>query len=432
MTIRDLYTDSLVKNSILLTMAAFFSGLLNYFFQFFCSRKLSVAEFGELQSLLALTAFISIIGAAISYFIIKHNSALAKNRDYASSNAFLNILRRKSKGIYIVLFFIIILLAPIVFYGLRINLINYFLIALASLLSMTITIKTSFLQSWQEFKYSSLTGILTSITKLFFVIILLTILPKVFSAVLTYVLSVIITMLFLLYLFRKMGFGIKKDVNADALLKYFSFDVLKKSIIPIFIYTLFITLLQNSDVLIVKFYGTAELTGYYSVLSMMGKIILWVNFSIIGALLPHACADCHDGRMLSKNIKKLASSLLIFVGGCAITLYYFFPSIIIKLLFGSKYLIMHAYLWYFGVFALIMTLISYELSLHFARGRYKLAYVLCAPIASMLIFTHFYHSQVIDIILINIFSFLATYILILIIKYIERYGEARLNRGANI
>ncbi|PIW92886.1 MAG: hypothetical protein COZ87_04220, partial [Candidatus Moranbacteria bacterium CG_4_8_14_3_um_filter_43_15] len=64
-------------NNLIFLTGTIIGGLLGYFFHFFVARKLSVAQYGEMQSVFALVAVLGIFASGFSYFVIKYSSLFA-------------------------------------------------------------------------------------------------------------------------------------------------------------------------------------------------------------------------------------------------------------------------------------------------------------------------------------------------------------------
>lgn len=68
------------------------SGLLGYAFHFVVSRQISVAQYGELQSLLSTMIIFGVFNSALSYFTIKHTSVFAAHHDFEANREFARYL----------------------------------------------------------------------------------------------------------------------------------------------------------------------------------------------------------------------------------------------------------------------------------------------------------------------------------------------------
>ena len=80
-----------LKDNFIFMASTIAGGLLGYFFHFVVSRKLSVAEYGELQAITSLSLIFGVLSAALSYFIIKYSSVFASHGDREGQAAFLSL-----------------------------------------------------------------------------------------------------------------------------------------------------------------------------------------------------------------------------------------------------------------------------------------------------------------------------------------------------
>jgi len=160
------------------------------------------------------------------------------------------------------------------------------------------------------------------------------------------------------------------------------------------IFSFAVALIQNIDVLLVKNLTNAEITGYYSVLNLLGKIIFWVNGAILAVVLPAACASGLDGRRPSRKLVLSAYGLIGFVSFCGILIYFVAPNFIVTLLFGAKYLLFADSLWLFGLIAFWLSFLTLEANFAYARHDFRISYILGSVVFLMIFGIHFFHETI--------------------------------------
>ncbi|MFA6193718.1 MAG: hypothetical protein WC726_02560, partial [Parcubacteria group bacterium] len=84
-----------LKDSIIFMSGTLLAGLLGYLFHFLVARKLSVSEYGEVQSVFAFVAMSGVLASGFSYFVIKYSSLFAAKNDYAANSEFISYLNKK-------------------------------------------------------------------------------------------------------------------------------------------------------------------------------------------------------------------------------------------------------------------------------------------------------------------------------------------------
>ncbi|MFH0814983.1 MAG: hypothetical protein V1902_02840 [Candidatus Falkowbacteria bacterium] len=413
--------NKFIQNSFIYVAGTIAAGFLGYIFQFVISRKLSVAQYGEFQSLMAASAIFGIVSSAISYFVIKYSSVFAKNNDYASNNSFLKLTNAKMRKLAILLVVGFLLLSPILKNYLRLD--DYYgliLVALTLYVGLITTGYTATLSGWQMFAISSGIGIFFGILKLLAGIIGTQLSPT-STSILFFLLIFSGISAFVSYWVVRQKFYNKTTVETGYIpslqwkQKYFATLDVGKSILPITLFALAVALLQNIDLLIVKNLTTAEIAGQYAALNVLGKIIFWINGAIIAVVLPTACATGIDGNRPSRKLAFSAYGLIGFVSLCGIAAYFIAPNFIVSLLFGAKYLIFAKELWLFGVMAFALSILMLEANFAYARHDFRVNYIIGSVVLMMIIGIYGWHATiqivVLDIIVAMLLGFIGMIIL---------------------
>ncbi|WP_461257612.1 oligosaccharide flippase family protein, partial [Treponema sp. R80B11-R83G3] len=97
------------------------------------------------------------------------------------------------------------------------------------------------------------------------------------------------------------------------------------------------TVFTNIDVIIVKHYFTDEATGFYSVASILGKMILYISGSIVLVMFPFIT----EASVKKGDVNKILKKALLYGGGlsvlCTLGLNVLTKQVIF-ILFGGKYM----------------------------------------------------------------------------------------------
>jgi O-antigen/teichoic acid export membrane protein len=121
------------------------------------------------------------------------------------------------------------------------------------------------------------------------------------------------------------------------------------------------------DLVLVKHLFPPETVGTYAVAAVFGRAVMYLPGGLVLALFPMVA----ENYALNKNQtsmlwKALAYTLLL--SGCGTLLYWLFPTPVLSLLFGGKYLDGAPLLAYYGVAMLPMALLLITMNFHIARG----------------------------------------------------------------
>jgi len=392
-------------------------GFLGYLFHFIISRKLSVGQYGELQSLISISAILGVFPAALSYFVIKYSSVFAKFKDYRSNEQFIKLLNSKIIRLNFFLFLLFFLFIPLIGKFLHTeNYLGLIIIGIAVIFSVVATVYRGMLTGWEEFGKVSLIGILSALAKLVAGFLIVLFFPTASAVVIAFLIAGITGWTLVKAFSKKKYFSVqrKKVTENDWQRRYFSRMNIKKSIAPIFIFSLALILISNIDIILIKNLTSSELTGYYGALSILGKIILWLNLAVVGVILPNACASGQGGKSVSRKILLSAYGLIFFISFSAMGLYFLFPTFVISLLFGAKYALFSNDLWLFAVMALALSLLTLESNFAYARHNFKISYILMGVVAFMTLGIYFFHTTIQEVIIDVIVSFAIGYLAVLV------------------
>jgi len=378
--------NEFLGNNLIFLTGTIIGGLLGYFFHFFVARKLSVAQYGEMQSVFALVAVLGIFASGFSYFVIKYSSLFALKNNYEANSCFIAYLNRKLFGVVAVISLLLFAFSPLIKKILHLSDI-WGIVAgiLAVVFSMAAVVYQETLRAWRKFFWLTIAGLTAAFSKLVFGYGLASFFKKSSPVVFALAVSALLGWLAAIFFWKKIrpralvGGGIKEESRGEAEKnweEYISRKKIWKNAARIFFFSLTVALVMNADILLVKSLTTSELTGYYGALSVLGKVILWLNLSVVSVALPQACADGHYGESLRPKIFLFSLGLMLAIGAGLILIYYFLPQLLVVLLFGEKYRAVSGNLWLFGLMSLLLSLLKFEADLAFAKHDFRMNWLL--------------------------------------------------------
>jgi len=125
-------------------------------------------------------------------------------------------------------------------------------------------------------------------------------------------------------------------------------------------------LINNSDVLIVKHFFSAEQAGQYAALALIGRIVFFATWSVVTTFFPIVAQKQARGEA-HRHLLWIALGLVVGVSGLILGATALFPEAIVRALFGAAYLPIAPLLWMYALatafYALANVIISYRLSL---------------------------------------------------------------------
>jgi O-antigen/teichoic acid export membrane protein len=163
-------------------------------------------------------------------------------------------------------------------------------------------------------------------------------------------------------------------------------------LVPVVLGVLAITSLSTIDVLFAKSVFSSTTAGVYGGASLVGRVILYLPAAIVFVLLPKVSARVAAGRDATDV---LAKSLLVTAGFClaAIAVYAAVPDLLLWIAFGSSYEDAAPYLWLFAVAMSGYAILNVLLAYHLGRGEKRFSWFLVGgALAQILLFALFHGS----------------------------------------
>jgi O-antigen/teichoic acid export membrane protein len=375
-----LWKHPVLKNGVISLLGFGVGGFLGYIFQFFISRRLSVAEYGEFQSLVALLGLLGVGSAALSYFVIAHTSVFAHHQDFQANHQFMTWLHRRiAPGLVLLLAVFLIGSIPLRQVLHLTNIWGAVIVSIMAVLSIKTVLYTGAFAGWQNFFAVNTLAVTGTALKLLAGLAVITFIPSASAAALVLFISVTGTWT-LARFWSSHALKLQTPISDTNVLelrtKYFAHRRPAHDLSFILGFTFLALWLQNADVLLVKHLATAELAGHYGAFNILGKIILWMNLGIISVVLPIAFAHEHAKISISPQVRLYSYAMIGVTSLGTIALYLAMPAGIIKLTVGDNYLLYASALWLVGLMNALLSILLLESNFAFARRDLAVFYVL--------------------------------------------------------
>ncbi|MCX6767062.1 MAG: oligosaccharide flippase family protein, partial [Candidatus Moranbacteria bacterium] len=395
MRLAELKQSKFLKNNFIFMAGTLIGGLLGYAFHFVVSRQITVAQYGELQSLLSTMLIFGVFNSALSYFTVKHTSVFAAHQDFEANREFTSYLASRVFKLTLVILLVLLAASPLLASFLHFSsAVGFVVVSLATFFSTMTVIYFEILRGWQKFFLLSLVGIATAFVKFASGAILASIAHNTAAVSFSLLIAAFAGWYLARYWSRKQITGGNiPDTGIGWKHKYFSGTNIRRSAINILFFSLALILVSNLDVLLVKYFSSAETAGYYGAFALLGKIVLWLNLSVAGVLLPDACADGHTGRRPDKKTLLNSYALMALIALGMIAIYYLIPNFVINIFFGTKYILDTQILWLFGLMSFLLSLLTFEANLSFAKHDFRVMYFLAATVIVMVASLAKYHAN---------------------------------------
>lgn len=407
----------LINGSIYIFVGSMFGNILNFLFNLFMSRNLSVEQYGILTATISLIMLITIpVGSIIPTIVNFAGSRFAKE-DYESVKAFFIKIIKPLVTISLILFFCFIVFAKYIGDFFQIS--DESLIIIAGLIVAMAhvgIVNSGLLQAKLAFKFISFSNLIASFIKLLVGVLLVflgfNVKGAIWALFLSGVILYVLSFVYLRNIFKSQSNNSNK-IHFKNLVSYG---------IPSSLATLSMTSLISTDILLVKHFFDPLQAGVYAGLSLVGKVIFFFSAPITSVMFPLIIKK-HAKNENYNNTFKMAL-VVVFIPSVLISIFYFsYPDLSISFFIKNKtYLSASGLLGLFGIFITMYSLISlfvyYFLSVNKTRVYIPVVF---SAIAQAVLIT-FYHDSLFGVVIISLVMSVIL-LLILLSYYIKTYSE---------
>lgn len=396
-------TNELLKGSLVLLSIFMIVNVLNYFFQFFMARSFTLEDYGIFAALVGILYILSVPSESIQLISSRYTSILSNKNPNGVKSL---ILKMNKKGLILSLI-VFALYIPIAFFLSWFLNIQIWLLILtgASIFFVFLSpVNRGVLQGQKKFSKMGTTFLIEALIKIILGSLLVYFGFRVYGAMLGIIIAMLVAFLISFMFVREhLKVKVKEEIKIGDVYSY-SFSV--------FMSLLVIFLMFSLDILLVKSFFPGDVAGKYAVISLLGKTIFFATSPINKAMFPLMVnKDNQDARRTLKN----ATKFVLLIGILTIILFAVFPDMIIKILFGEKYLGYSNLLWIMGTAFLILSLANLVIYYRLSIGKIKRVWVLAIfPVIQIVLSMLFIKSLLeFSIILIISYSLLLLGVLIL-------------------
>jgi O-antigen/teichoic acid export membrane protein len=390
-----LFKNQLVKGSAVLFSGNMLANLANYLYHLLMGRLLGPADYGALESVISLLYFLGIPLATINLFVVKTVSGFRGRGQEGKAVSFYRLLSQKVFWFGLfggILFFSF---SPLIQNFLHLDSAGPILAILGySFVAIFIGINTSVLTASLKFSQTSFINVLVAGGKLVFALLLTSLGWAIFGASFAFLLGSFLGFVFSRSFLWKV---LKKDSPVD---KNFRLSRKMKETVPFLILTLAFTSLYTTDIVLARHFLPPEEAGFYAALAVLGKIIFFASGPITGVMFP-LISGRHAAGENYKKLFLLSLGLVFLVCAAANAVYFLFPGLMVRLLFGAEYLAAAKNLVIFSLFLSFYSLanLASQFFLSISQNKIVILPFLAALAQAVLII--FFHQSLVQIALIS-------------------------------
>lgn len=417
--ILNLVKHPLFSGSAIMVVGSNSVNFLNYLYHLLMGKLLGPIGYGELVALISVIGLLGIIPGSISLAITRYVSSAKNTKE---TNNLISWLRIKIFQTALILFAIIIILAPGISSFLHINKQIYLiLIAISYLFSLPSGINRAILQGLLKFKEMVVSVLFENFIKLSMSVLLIYLGFYLFGAMLGLIVATVVGWYLTHYYLRThfMSRVQKPQKMKDMII--FTFPVMIQAIATTSLYT--------SDLILVKHFFSSHDAGIYAALSTLGKVIFFGVGPIGAVMFPLVAQRVAKGEDYKKIfcysfMATIALSLIVLV------LYWLFPNPVIRLLYTSAYLEASNLLVWFGLFISLFSLSSLLISFNLSLGKTKVVLYPLIAAFSQILLIWYNHKNLYTVILISII--VTALLLVSLLIYSTYAKQQRLRNKINI
>lgn len=341
--------NHLFKGSFIVLLGNAVANFFNYLYHLLTGRLLTPSQYGLLQSLIALTYFLGVFVSSFSFVVINIIGQAKK------AEVHLKIKWLEKKALVFTLLFWLFFLSLFPLFQKFLHLkrfLVYFFFTLPVLFSFFSTLYQSVLRAKLEFTKFSFTIILATFVKLVSALILIIAGWQVIGALSGLIIASIAGMVLGWHWVKNLWPEIPRTIKSlNFKTNFWNFSLLS------FVTNFSLVSLYSTDILLVRHFFSPYKAGLYSATAVLGKIIFFAATAVLLVVFPLFVK-------YKKNIKKLFwtfwLSFLFISTICLIGLsfYKLFPHLIVSLLYGEAYSQASAFLPYFAIFILLVSIFN--------------------------------------------------------------------------
>lgn len=322
--------DTFGKNIILVFIGISLVNFLNLLYQLLVAHKLLASEFAAFNSLLSIVMIISAPLGTIEMAVTKYCAKFNAHQEINKIKFLLSDFLKKTSVLAIFTLLVFWLASSYIMNLLKIPSVACgYILALLLASSWITPIFSGGVQGLELFKWVTSASIASGIIKLGLAFILILLGYNIAGALGALLISGLVSLIIFIFPLRRYISikAVKQDINYREILIYLS---------PVAISSLCFMNLVNSDMVLVKYFFTAQDSGLYSLAQMVGKIFLFLPGPIRMVMFPRTSG------LNAKNldtVSTLRRSLMYVVGLCALAVIFYniFPVFVLKALTGKAY-----------------------------------------------------------------------------------------------
>lgn len=417
----SIFDHYFIKASTIVVTGFFLVNVLNYLFNLIMVRMLDPIRFGEVATLSGLLMVLSVPATTLMRLMSKFVAELQSRQENYLIKPLFKLVSFYGWIVGIVMVIIFILSSSWWEKFLQIEKIPFLIFTLSLLFLSAVSITGGVLQGSQNFFYFSMASVIGVVIKIILSILLVKWGFSVAGVMVALVISSLGSYLYSRWQIRTYLTD-KVLSNEEYLIKEITWIDIKSYVCITFFSSLLLMLFFNIDIILAKHYLTPELAGQYAALSIISKIIVYATGAFVSVMFPLVSAAKVSGDGREKGILRVSFLITLVVSVTILMVFVLLPNVMIKTLFGSNYLGISYYLYWFGLAMVFSSLSQVFINYFMAIHDRKYIYSVGAIVVFELVTIYFFHNNIKQII-IDVLSASLLMLIVMLVVYWRRTGK---------
>jgi O-antigen/teichoic acid export membrane protein len=385
--------NPIVFSSIIVFIGSMISNFFAYLYHLVLGRILGPVGYGELAALISVLYILGIPTITVQTMLIKYFAIYKAKGEIGKSHTLFMKTTKNLTYFLIIISVLIVLTSPLItnFLHLSSPIIIIWLCLFFIFSTLTI-VNVSVLQGYQMFIWVAIFTVIPVALKLFISIpfAYLGVQWAMFASGIAAFISYILYFLPIKFIFK---------IPAT------SIDLTKKHIIKFSIPTLLTVLgttsMYSADIILAKHFLPSVEAGIYSAVAILGKIIFFASSAITLVVYP-MISEKVVKKINTENLVKMALGLVGLISFGITILYFLYPSMIVKNLFGKSFFDSIPFMGSFGIFISFYSIAQCLAMINLAQNKTYCGLVAMISSIVQIVIILFLHSSIQTIIYVNL------------------------------
>lgn len=401
MLLHRLLNNRFLRSGFFYSVVNFGASFLAYILNLIIARSFSLSDYGEYMSAIAYLTLFGIPLSALGMVVIKKIGEVDPDKRVGLALSIEKWLARELLSLMPIISIVSIGLGLLMFYKGEMGLPAILFVLLSSLLGIFSSFYGSVLQSYKAFVMVGSFSVASIIVRMVFAIAVIWLFPTLWWLFASFLIASIFATGIGHWLIglpaKKMDSlsAVKSEIKFENILTYLN----RQSVLIPLVTTLGIVGLSNIDVVLVKKFFSGEQAGLYGSLSLLGRIILYITAPLSAVAYTYFTGK--DSKHQSRKVLFVVTSVIALIGLIAALGYGLFPDLVIKIIFGEKFLGISQLVWLAAVFGALYSLMNLYAQYFVAKGS-KFAYLGILAVLIQFFGIYLYHQSLLQVMWVNI------------------------------